>query len=490
MTNEYTEFWLALLEFGDTEEKRRQNWNDYCGWKFSVIYPRLLESGELIEFQQRLRYTSGPGSEGERRFNQLAEEHGGHPPLPSGPSGEIRSFMDFSGMEFPDNVSFAGRILIGANFRQTVFNKQANFTSTEFLGPAQFDNVKFHSTQLSMAETGSQLVSFFGSIFHDAAFFRAAQFSYVSNFGTAVFRREASFYQATFPSRFVRSNLNRAQASFRLSQFQNLADFRKAVFGADVEFDNAEMAERANFSGAEFHGAARFHNCGFRSTTLFRNAVFWKPPDFFETELHEDADFSGADWTKAESSYHRSIRRDELVRDVSIHANDAMRAWDRLALIMSQREKLPERHEFFRLKMRAQRQRDGRSLLSFLNWLFDVSSDYGWSVGRALTCWAGQFVAMGIILAGLALNCSPEATSGRQHVRQVVLDGLSLSFANSHAFLRLTSGGGWLHGSRDSIVNSCEADWLFNYIGLAQAVFGPVLLFLVLLALRNRFRLG
>lgn len=83
---------------------------------------------------------------------------------------------------------------------------------------------------------------------------------------------------------------------------------------------------------------------------------------------------------------------------------------------------------------------------------------------------------------------SPQATP--EHLFQVVLDALFLSFANSHAFLRLASSGGWLHDSRDAILNACAADGLFNYFGLAQAVIGPILLFLVLLTLRNRFRLG
>ena len=50
--------------------------------------------------------------------------------------------------------------------------------------------------------------------------------------------------------------------------------------------------------------------------------------------------------------------------DVSF--SGAVPAWDRLALIMSQRERLPERHQFFKLKMRALRQRDGLSLPSFM----------------------------------------------------------------------------------------------------------------------------
>ena len=136
-------------------------------------------------------------------------------------------------------------------------------------------------------------------------------------------------------------------------------------------------------------------------------------------------------------------------------------------------------HEFYRLMMRAQRQRDGyRSLSSIANWLFDKSSDYGWGIGRAFLWWAGQIVVMGIILAWMALNCSPESTSAWQHV---VRDGLSLSFANSHALLGLASGEGWLHGSRslsdliaDSTVFSSGIIILLYNSGYGRDIVGQI----------------
>ena len=70
-------------------------------------------------------------------------------------------------------------------------------------------------------------------------------------------------------------------------------------------------------------------------------------------------------------------------------------------------------------------------------------------------------------------------------------NSLLVSFANSLAFLRLGSEGGYLVGRRDALEKAaCQAGWVFETVGTAQAVLGPVLLFLVLLTLRNRFRLG
>lgn len=482
MTHQFTEFWLALLEFGDSEEQRQKNWNDYCCWRFSPILEQLLEPDELARIRTKLDFPSGYSGDFEQRFNEFAAGHGGHAQPPT-----QRSFMDFSGRVLSEDASFAGRLLIGANFRETVFKgRRAEFNEAEFLGLTEFEGAEF----CLMNSHHDHGVSFSEATFHGRAAFDRGKFPYLTSFDGVRFRNSVSFTEVEFwPRSAEQDDPQSCEAKFDQSQFQGSVNFWNAEFG-NASFTEVEMLGSAIFQDAVFRGSADFNNAKFRGTTSFGHAAFWMPPKFFETELHEDVTFAGANWEKAEESYWRSCRGKDSKAMVKYDADRAMRAWDRLALIMSQREKLPERHEFFRLKMRAQRQRDGRSLLSFLNWLFDVLSDYGWGVGRALTCWAVQFVAMGLVLAVMALNCFPSSIGGLKHAFRVVLDAQFLSFANSHAFLRLASSGGWLHESRNAILNSCEADRLFNYSGLAQAVIGPILLFLVLLTLRNRFRLG
>ena len=164
-----------------------------------------------------------------------------------------------------------------------------------------------------------------------------------------------------------------------------------------------------------------------------------------------------------------------------------MRAWDRLALIMSQREKSPERHEFFRLKMRALRQRDGCNFPSLVNWLFDVTSDYGWGIRRAFSWWFGH-VAFGAVILGATTEADHASTAKGYFL--IVRDSILVSFANAHAFLGLASDGGYLHGASENLTKAYHVDWLYSAVGATQTVLGPILLFLVLLTLRNRFRLG
>ena len=62
----------------------------------------------------------GISREEERAFSELAGTCGGYPSQPDDVAAPLQSPMDFSGMGFDDDASFAGRLLIKADFRKTV----------------------------------------------------------------------------------------------------------------------------------------------------------------------------------------------------------------------------------------------------------------------------------------------------------------------------------------------------------------------------------
>ena len=483
MANKHTDFWMELLKFGDTEEERRKNWNIYCNERYRG-FCRQFAAPEVLKSIRDALNLGGISGEKKDAFNELANTYGGHPQMPDGAAASSQSLMDFSGRTFEDDISFAGRLLIKADFRETVFEQNANFRDTVFLSTTEFGNAKFRGAKTELTDG----VWFTGSTFHNTVRFNAAEFTYKTKFDRVTFHGAAYFRDSKFEPKIGKMEIPFGYMDFEESRFVLEANFSDAIFGVGVIFKNAEFQSAAKFDKTKFRGHITFNNARFQGTTSFRNAVFDKPPEFFETELHEDVDFSRADWSGAERSYDRSRRQPDPPDIVEQDAGDAVRAWDRLALIMSQREKLPERHEFFRLRMRAQRQRDGRCLLSLVNWLFDVSSDHGWGVGRAFAWWIGHMVVGALILATAALTARP--WSEPDHCL-IVWNSLLVSFANSLAFLRLGSEGGYLNGPREALMETAaQADWVFSTVGTIQAVFGPILLFLVLLTLRNRFRLG
>lgn len=298
-------------------------------------------------------------------------------------------------------------------------------------------------------------------------------------FLNATFTNEVSFSEVVFD---VLSN-------FEAATFKEDANFRTSSFAGKADFQRVTFERVADFSSAEFRREANFNDASFKSTTYFRRSMFLEPPKFFGTNLHEDTDFGGVDWQKAESCYAVSwwsklayYRTQRKVKSDVVNARNAIQAWDRLALVMSKLEKLPERHNFYRLRMRAQRKHDGLGVLSFANWLFDVTCDYGWSMGRALLWWSLHYIAMGLFLF-------VQAGPADKAYATIFWDSLLVGFSNAHAFFRLTADGGYLYESRLRLAAAIHDIFVLNAVGVVQTIVGPILLFLLLLTVRNRFRL-
>ena len=100
--------------------------------------------------------------------------------------------------------------------------------------------------------------------------------------------------------------------------------FQEVVFGND---------ERAYSRHIWPERRADFTDAVFMTTTNFRGAIFGGVPAFFNTTLHEDTDFGRVDWEKADTE--------------NIPVDYAIRAWERLELMMNKLEKPLDRHRFF-----------------------------------------------------------------------------------------------------------------------------------------------
>ncbi|MCY4304311.1 MAG: pentapeptide repeat-containing protein, partial [Aestuariivita sp.] len=146
-----------------------------------------------------------------------------------------------------------------------------------------------------------------------------------------------------------------------------------------IEFNETEFCGNARFEETYFKSGANFNDAKFQDAISFRKAKFGEPPEFFETEIYEDVNFNNADWSAAENSYRWRLINKEDPGSLSKKSEKAIRAWDRLALVMGKQEKWSEQHTFYRLRMRAQRSCEGYKWPSFIaNWFFDVFCDYGW----------------------------------------------------------------------------------------------------------------
>ena len=449
MSNEHNGFWLALLEMDDLE-RRAQLWNGYLAWKLPNLVDGVEHAGVPLGGWPIL------DCEEKKLLDELATQHGGHPEF------KMTKFMDFSGHRFDTTVDFSGVCLVEARFDSATFTYDVMMSdSTKILRHVSFDNAVFYH-ELRCEKTYFERRANFAKVrFAWFATFSDVEFRCGACFSEAVFERDArfdgsKFREIGFPKNIVSPSL----ADFSKVAFHGRASFREVTFG-DVSSPYGKRLwseRRAEFSDSTFDAA-----------TDFRRAVFSGAPAFFNASLHEDTDFSGIDWRQAKTDKS------------DVHY--AIRAWERLELIMSQLEKQVDRHRFYRLKMQVRRLVDG-SLLKFLNWLFDVMCEYGWGLGRALAFWVGHWA-----LAGGVLFFNGGATALRAEWPAFAMAAIGTAFSNAHVFLGLTREGGYLESGR-LLLEYHDQFGLLVPVGVLQAFLGPVFLFLVALAFRNRFRLA
>ena len=456
MPNGDTAFWLALLGHPCDQEKRARLWNGYIGWKL----PPALRREEARSARPHDGVTAPLGGWPELTVDEiseletLAKEHGGFPTWRDQP------YMAFSGSSFESEVNLSDLTLVDADFSNVQFHAPVDLEGARFFMRARFKDATFGAIAFFDSTHFESAVDFDRVQFTDFAEFLSVEFNGAATFDAASFRSQVRFNGAKFVARDTGGLPVPYHASFKGVDFRGGGSFRNVVFGADPTQTEKLLRPRrlADFSDARFHAA-----------TAFRGAVFNGSPAFFNCRLHEDTDFSRVRWPKA---MPRS-------RD----AEYEIRAWERLELMMSQLEKPLDRHRFFRLKMRSRRLTDGR-FLRMVNYLFDVTSDYGWSVTRASVTWIAHWLVAGLVLF---VNAGQEAARG--DTLKLFTAALGVAFSNAHAFLSLAGDGGYLESCRE-LIGQHGHGGLLATVGVTQAILGPVLLFLLLLTLRNRFRLA
>ena len=458
MANEHTEFWLALLAQGRDMDQRVRLWNGYLGWR---LPPHVKGECELQSGWPQLIVDPPDGGwpeltkEEYEIIEKLAEEHGGCPEF-------NHYYMDFSDQVFSGEVDLSGLILVLATFDGARFEGEVKLSDkTRFYAQAWFHNVIFEGGFFCDEARFDAPVSFAGSRFKQYAGFSGTKFMGGASFANVTFEGQVLFNNSRFEERYFGGSIMIPHlADFRNAHFMARTSFREVLFGNDDSAYSRTLwpERRADFTDAVF-----------TTTTEFRGAVFGGAPAFFNATLHEDTDFGRIDWDTADTD--------------NISVDYAIRAWERLELMMSKLEKPFDRHQFFRLKMRARRRSDG-VLLRIVNWLFDKTCDYGWGTGRACACWFGHWI---IFAAILFANAVP-ALNG-VGLCKIALASVGASFANAHAFLFLTARGGYLEESLRLLKENDE--WgLVTGVGVAETILGPILLFLLLLTIRNRFRLA
>lgn len=445
----------------------------------------------------------------------------------------FRRDTDFSGFRFPGAVNFTkAKFRKGVKFKKAYFGRGLNFREAKFFGYADFSDAKFSRWGASFS--GSKFMGM--TDFNDAEFFAAADFretlfckeSYFertdfsngggnfkkakfigqANFGGVKFSEQACFRDVEFSTEanFISIKFPKG-ANFTKTKFLGKADFRETEFSedpkakakakagagakagakakAEVNFNGAEFFGEANFTGGRFWGLTNFDSAEFLALASFNGAEFLHEtsnPSFnmakFQVIKIDRTEFAcapdlrhtvienGISMHDIQVSYRTKKESHRLGHALDIEDSERYRRLKDLAITAKDHDR---EQMFFAYELKAKRYYETTGFKLVPNLLYDWLSGYGRSLTRPVIGLAGVWAIFSAIYDPL-LKCtgiSPILFSSSQ-----IAPFLGGSSIFSKAFLKAESLGGWI--------------LTFAFV---ENILGVLFLFLIGLALRNRFKL-
>lgn len=421
----------------------------------------------------------------------------------------------------------------GVSFDRAKFGDgQLNFSFTKFGdGDVNFQDADFGNGDLSFlrAEFGDGNVTYLetkfgdGNVYFDKVIFGIGDLSFIkAKFGEG----KVSFHQAEFDKgnvNFVSAEFGKGTISFIEAQFGDgnvnffrakfgpgFVTFERANFGdGNVRYSEAEFGNGGvSFCGARFgEGEVNFIDAKFGYGDLLFNNMFCKGRFTMENISSEinSLSFRGATFTNTFSLSGLKVKstidlvNTKLTNQLSLHGLECRlkrtrnrfgvkKAIDPADAERANRVKeLAEANKHHALalrfhadEMRAKRWQPGTGIFSsILDLVFDLLCNYGQSVFRPAMLWVFSIFAFVLPYAALAKEC---LTSVSQASKLLIF-----SLSNSLPFL--TSAGAARTEGLDKLFDEDITYSAVFPLMMAQGVVTVILMFLIGLGLRNRFRL-
>ena len=368
--------------------------------------------------------------------------------------------VDFSSSIFKDDIKFRFSYFFGsAVFRSTDIRKKADFSSAKFRLEAVFDSTHFGGPAFFGEHSSGEYGAFKPTHFGGAADFSSCSFSRFSDFHSSHFCGPANFSYTCFSGIPL----------FSSYQFSSLA------FSVDTSRTTSPLKGAADFSSATFSWAADFRSASFQSTTKFDDAVFQTAvPQFEAANLYDSTTFTLPD----------DFRENwpPLVGVGVMPAAEQKRAYNRLRLFMNKTLQIEEEQFFHRQEMRC-KMVDAPWYHLPIYKIFEVLSDFGGSLMRPLLALLAVIVVGAVLMElNILFAFSGECASKSQSLG-ILPEAMGWSFGNTFSIF----GFGKTYYSSPCYRDELSA-W-FKFLAGFQTVSGFILLFLLGLSLRNRFRL-
>ncbi len=360
-----------------------------------------------------------------------------------------------------------------------------------------------HNTRVAFSDARFEgWASFRMAWFFDGASFDGARFARGASFENARFDLFADFHGVKFMAKsgFSESDFDEKRLAMTAERFEHWAVFKGATFSWRVDFRNARFGGWCSFERSVFHNRAYFSNCVWREGAYFDNARFHQPPRFYDAKLHSNTSFQDADFGPAQA-WSLCSKRNQKQRDESI------RSWQRLKEEMNRLQRHQDEHEHFAREMAVKKQslKEQQGCSRWWQWamykLYEMVSDYGRSALRPLTSMVGFLIFGMLIFFAMSLLSKPVNWTTSEIFARL---GTSISITFSSAIPGVSgalekSGEAQLEHlycpnamAGGNQISSCYANdipfWpqlLFFFLQFVNVIF----LFLIGLAIRNRFRI-
>ena len=423
-------------------------------------------------------------------------------------SWEERATADFSGHRFGDDTDFFGFRFAGpANFEGAIFSGHARFHAADFVGIARFSYAEFDRGSNFDGVEFPESAEFSRTTFRGSAAFAGTKFQKGAHFDHAVFEEDFQFNQglckgilslqgATVSGRAVllKTEVD-CRAEFQQATFSGQLFVHRTVFLDNASFDHSNFEGPAYISESSFNKEARMlgvrgkglvlSKVEFGEPPVFSAAHFDEPPLFDRVDLAPERFVSG----QGDGEEVAFPERWRALRRLAAHAHD------------HERELL-----FFKGEIVSRRGTEDtwKHFRFWAGWIYQVLSDFGLSMTRpliwlfaTLVLFAGFYLhtsSTALAKPGVVAPCPPDS-------RETLVAALSLSIHSAVPFAGMGSSGkaeeiyACLYGLRarglptHGIAPQPIIPAYVSFAGVGQFIVSTVLIFLLVLAIRNQFRI-
>jgi len=431
---------------------------------------------------------------------------------------------DFRGFVFPGNASFDSATFSDdasfdratfsgdARFHCATFSGKALFHSVAFSGGASFGSAIFSGNALLGNATFSGDASFGNAIFNGTAWFDSATFSGAVWFYRATFSGDARFSSATFSgdASFASATFS-ANAWFESGIFSSDAAFGSTAFAGFASFADTAFQGNASFASTTFSGYAYFHGAAFKNRTSFRDAEFEvvekkADADFTAIKVERAFDLTGASFSRVPNFCQADFKQAPDLDGATFPLPDAeplangdpdlipkYRALRRMAIQGADYER---EQMAFKGELRSRRWTIDKwwHLGLWLGLCYDGFADCGRSFIRPFALWAFSSFGFALFYLRSAIDITPEAwreclsNGGDPWAKALYISGRNALVLTSGRDPRVDVAYKCLFGeTKGGQANIPDLVSFVEFIG--QVPLSAVLIFLFLLAVKNRFKI-